>query len=207
MKKSIVFILLVLSAIMLAAQQEPLKQKLEMRIDSIGNARIKVSMTMNASQWQMWLQSLGNNPALLKRTMERTLPGFFLDDFHLEKNDMERSFEFSMKAYGACEVNRRGKWIVNTEQKNADITKLTDHKYMMVYMDAANNLQVTQFLEFPPAAKNIVVSKDAYDRTQFEFDMTTPGQKAGIVFWAGLLLVLAGSGWIIAEITTRKKAS
>jgi hypothetical protein len=207
MKKTLIFIMLGFCAYALMAQQEPLKQKLEMRIDSIGNARIKVSMTMNAGQWQTWLQSVGNNPALLKRNMERTLPGFFLDDFQLEKNDMERSFEFSMKAYGACEVNRRGKWIVNTEQKNADITQLTDHKYMMVFMDAANNIQVTQFLEFPPAAKNITISKDAYDRTQFEFDMAAPGQKTGIMFWAGLMLILAGGGWIIAEIVTRKKVS
>jgi len=197
MKKILLIILIVLGAFQLPAQREPLKQRIEMRIDSIGNAHMKVSMTMNAGQWQMWLQSGGNNPAIMKRTMERALPGYFLDDFNLVRNDMERSFEFSFKAYGVCQVNRRGKWIVNTEQKNAEITTLTDRKYMMVSMDAMNNLQITQFLEFPSQARNITITKDAYDRSQFVFDMDATRQKMGFTFWLGLLLILSGSGWLL----------
>lgn len=34
--------------------------------------------------------------------------------------------------------------------------------------------------------------------------MATPGQKAGIMFWAGLLLILAGDGWLIALIASIK---
>jgi hypothetical protein len=187
------------------AQMEPLKQRLEMRIDSIGNARIKVSMTMNAGQWQMWLQSGGNNPAIMKRTMERALPAYFLDDFNLVRNDMERSFELSFNAYGVCQVNRRGKWIVNTEQKNTEITTLTDRKYMMVSMDAINNLQVTQFLDFPSKARNITISKDAYERTQFEFDMDSPRHKMGATFWIGLLLILSGLGWLLTHFFNQSK--
>jgi hypothetical protein len=198
MKKILFVIMIVFWVLQLFAQREPLRQRIEMRIDSIGNAHMKVSMTMNAGQWQMWLQSGGNNPAIMKRTMERALPGYFLDDFNLVRNDMERSFEFSFKAYGVCQVNRRGKWIVNTEQKNAEITTLTDRKYMMVSMDAMNNLQITQFLEFPSQARNITITKDAYDRSQFVFDMDAPRQKTGITFWLGLLLILSGSGWLLS---------
>ena len=197
MKKILFVLMIVFWVFQLFAQREPLRQRIEMRIDSIGNAHMKVSMTMNAGQWQMWLQSGGNNPAIMKRTMERALPGYFLDDFNLVRNDMERSFEFSFKAYGVCQVNRRGKWIVNTEQKNAEITTLTDRKYMMVSMDAMNNLQITQFLEFPSQARNITITKDAYDRSQFVFDMDATRQKMGFTFWLGLLLILSGSGWLL----------
>jgi hypothetical protein len=205
MKKIFLILLIVFWVFPLLAQIEPLRQRIDMRIDSIGNAYMKVSMTMNAGQWQMWLQSGGNNPAIMKRTMERALPGYFLDEFNLVRNDMERSFEFSFKAYGACQVNRRGKWIVNTEQKNAEITTLTDRKYMMASMDAMNNLQITQFLDFPSEARNITISKDAYDRTQFEFDMDSPAHKTGATFWIGLLLILSGSGWLLTHFFNQSK--
>ena len=198
MKRNLFFVLLLGCAMGLMAQTEPLKQKLEIRLDSIGNANFKDSMTMNATQWQVWLHSVGNNPAVMKRMMERALPGYFLDDFDLQKNDMERSFEFIFKAYGVCEIDRHGKWIMNTEEKNADITTLSERKFMMVTMDTENNIQNTQYLDFPKEAKNIIISQDAYDNTQFEFDMASPGPQKGWMLWSGIGLLLLGGGWLAA---------
>lgn len=199
MKSVILFF--ILSFIINSVQaQEILKQKLEMKIDEVGNGDLKVSMSMNATQWQVWLQSLGNNPTLLKRSMERALPAYFLDNFKLEKNDMDRSFEFSFKAYGVCQVNKRGKWIVNTDQKNPDITTLTDKKYMMVWMETQSNIQQTQILDFPSTARNIQINKDAFGKTQFEFDMDTPGGTIHAIFWPGLILIISGIIWMIIRL-------
>ncbi len=194
MKKIVILTMVMICANFLYAQ-EMLKTKMEMRIDSIGDAIIKVSTTMNAQQWQMWSQTYGNNPALLKRSMEKELPGLFLDKYNLEKNDMDRSFTFTFKAYGACNVNKKGIWIVNTDQKKPDLTKLTDYKYMMVSNDMENGLQETIVIEFPESARNIQETKDAFDKTQFEFEMK--GGEAGInwMLWLGILLVVAGGGW------------
>lgn len=194
MKPTLTIIIMLFSFLVLQAQ-ELLKPKMEMKIDSIGNADIKISMTMNANQWQMWSQTFGNNPALLKRNIEKEMPGFFLDDYKLEKNDMERSFNFTFKAYGVCEVNKKGTWIVSTEQKNPDLTQLTDHKYMMVSTDVANGMQETTIIEFPESAKNIKQTKDAFDKTQFEFDMKEIRSGINWFLWIGILLAVAGGGW------------
>lgn len=196
MKRFYLLLLILLCACVMHAQ-ELLKPKMELRIDSVGNARIKVSMTLNANQWQVWTQSIGNNPALLKRNMERELPGYFLDDFNLEKNDMERSFVFTFNAYGVCMVNKKGLWIVGTDQKNPDITKISDRKYMMVSMDVLNNLQQTQIIEFPLSARNIREARDPYNKTQFEFEMGAPDHGFSLLFWIGILLTALGGGLAI----------
>ena len=199
MKSVILFF--ILSFIINSVQaQEILKQKLEMKIDEVGNGDLKVSMSMNATQWQVWLQSLGNNPTLLKRSMERALPAYFLDNFKLEKNDMDRSCEFSFKALGVCQVNKRGKWIVNTDKKNTEINTLTDKKYMMVWMETQSNIQQTQILDFPSTARNIQINKDAFGKTQFEFDMDTPGGTIHAIFWPGLILIISGIIWMIIRL-------
>lgn len=196
MKKQIITLCFLVMALFVWSQ-EPIKQKLEMRLDSVGNANIKVTMELNASQWQIWLQSTGNNPAMLKRQMERSLPAYFLDDFELKKDDMKRTFAFTFNAYGVCKVDKKGRWILTTDQKDPDITELSDRKYMMMYTEMASNLQQTQIITFPDEASNISIEKDAFGKTQFVFDMNTPGSGFSYLLWGGIALCLIGGGWIV----------
>lgn len=173
------------------------QQKIEMRIDSIGNAKLNISMTMNAQEWQIWNSNYGNNPSALKRDIERGMPAYFLDDFKLDKDDMNRSFNLSLNAYGVCDINKRGKWIVDTEQKNAQLTELTENKYMLVSspQEYGGSLQQTFIIELPETAKNIKTDKNAFGKSVFEFDMDAPSSDFNVMRWAGILLIVIGGGW------------
>ncbi len=188
-------ILLIFSFLFCFSQQS--QQKIEMKIDAIGNAKLNISMTMTAQQWQTWNANYGNNPSALKRDMERAMPAYFVDDFKLEKDDMNRSFNLSLNAYGVCEINKRGKWIANTDQKNAQLTELTDHKYMLVSspLEFGGTIQQTFIIEFPEEAKNIKIEKDAYSNTLFEFKMDNPSSNFNLMRWSGLLLLIVGGAW------------
>jgi phage gpG-like protein len=195
--KTIVCVLLFNTSINAQSQQ-----KIEMRIDSIGNAKLAVSMTMNAQQWQVWNSNYGNNPSALKRDIERSMPAYFLDNFKLEKDDMNRSFNLSLNAYGVCEINKRGKWIVDTDQKNAQLTELTGNKYMLVSSppEYGGNLQQTFIVELPNKAKNIKTDKDAYGKSVFEFDMDAPSSGFNMMRWSGVFLLIIGGGWLGKDI-------
>ena len=174
------------------------QQKIEMKIDSIGNAKITVSMTMNAQQWQVWTSSLGNNPAALKREIERSMPAYFLDDFKLEKDDMNRSFSLSLNAYGTCKIDKRGKWTLETYQKDANVTELTDHKYMLVSSppELGGAVQQTFLVEFPEAAQDIKIDKDAFSQSVFEFKMDGPSSSGlNYLRYAGLFFIVVGGVW------------
>ncbi len=177
-------------------------QKIDMKIDSLGNAKINVSMTMTATQWQVWLQTIGNNPAIMKREIERSMPAYFLGDYKLEKNDMERSFNVSLMAYGVCEVDKRGNWTIDTDQKDANLTEITDHKYMLVSTppELGGNIQQTFTIDFPEAAKNIKVDKDTFGKTIFKFDMENSTAGFNLMLWAGVLLLLIGGSWLVKNV-------
>ncbi len=197
MKKYISLLVIAFLIISGTAFAQQMQQKIDMRIDSIGNAKIKISMNMTAQEWQMWNGSFGNNPAALKRDMERAMPGYFLDDFKLEKDDMNRSFELTLNAYGACDIDKRGKWIVETDQKDANLTKITDHKYMLVSspMEYGGALQQTYTIEFPDAATDIKEDTDALGNTIFKFDMESPGGGFNLLRLSGIALMIIGGGW------------
>lgn len=190
----------------LAYGQQIMKQKIEMDLDAFGNANITVSMTMDATSWQNWVAVYGNNPAILKRQMEREMPAYFLGDFSLEKNEMERSWQLKLKAYGVCKVDKRGNWIIETNDKNIDLTELNEKEYMYIAspLEYGGQLQQTTYLRFPAESANIEVDKDALGKTLFKFDMK--GQKAGfgIPGYIGIGLVLAGLALFFAM---RKKSS
>ncbi len=189
----IVFCALLLGTAVNAQSQ----QKIEMRIDSIGNAKIKISMIMSAKQWQLWNSNYGNNPAAFKREMERSMPAYFLDNFKLVKDDMKRSFNLTFSAYGVCEINKRGKWIIDTDQKNAQLTELSKYKYMLVSspVEYGGTLQQTYIIELPKEAKNIKLDTDAYGESIFEFNMDAPSQGFNLIRWIGILLIVVGVGF------------
>lgn len=183
----------------LSGLAQQMNQKIEMILDEQGNAQINMSMKMNAQAWQTWVQSIGNNPAALKRSVEREMPAYFLDDFKLEKDDMERSFELSLKAYGVCKVDKRGNWILETDDKNVQLTELTERKYMYVASppEMGGQVQQTYMIEFPEAAQNIEVEEDAFGQTVFEFDMALEAPSGGgWLRWSGLGLMLLGLAWL-----------
>ena len=192
--KKIILSVLLLSFISVFSQQA--QQKIEMKIDAIGNTKIIVSMTMNAQQWQIWLSNLGNNPAALKREIERSMPAYFLDDFKLEKDDMNRSFSLSLNAYGVCEINKRGKWTIDTDQKNAQVTELTKSKYMLVSSppELGGTVQQTYIIEFPDEASDVKIDKDAYGKSIFKFEMENPNSSFHFLRWAGIAFILVGGG-------------
>tara|TARA_R110000850_G_scaffold80862_1_gene173472 strand:- start:10182 stop:10832 length:651 start_codon:yes stop_codon:yes gene_type:complete len=186
------------------------RQEIHMKIDSIGDAHIKVTMTMNAQQWQNWSASFGNNPSALKREMERSMPSYFLDNFKLEKDDMNRSFELSLKAYGVCKINKRGKWSFDTDQKDANATELTSQKYMLVSSppEFGGTLQQTYIVEFPEAAKDIKLDKDAFGNSIFEFKMDGPSKgNSRTLSIAGFVLLLVGGVWTGKNVLAGKQNS
>lgn len=200
-------LLLLLAGISLSYAQQ-MNQKIEMQLDPMGNADLNISMKMNATNWQNWVQTLGNNPAALKRAIEREMPAYFLDDFKLEKNDMERSFQLSLKAYGVCKVDKKGKWILETDAKDIEITELTARKYMFVNSPAelGGQIQQTTMVEFPEAASQIEIDKDAFGKTVFEFDMENTGGSINWLRWAGIALLLGGLIWGVLQMVMTPKA-
>ncbi len=194
MKTKLILLLVFINTIGFSQQSS---QNIEMNIDQLGNATIKVSMKMNAQQWQMWNSNFGNNPAALKREIERGMPGYFLDDFKLEKEDMKRSFELTVRAFGVCKIDKRGNWSFETDEKDANLTKLTDTKYMLVSspLEYGGQLQQTFIINFPEEASEIEVEEDSYGKTLFEFKMEDPTSNFNTIRWAGVLFFIIGGGW------------
>lgn len=198
--RNLTFLLLFAAAF--TARAQDMQQKIDMAINGLGDATMSISMTLAARQWDMWNQTVGNNPAALKRDIERSMPAYFLEDFKLDKNDMDRSFTVTLRAPGICKVDKKGRWILETDQKNPQITELSEGKYMMVQSpkEMGGAVQQTTMITFPDEASDIKMDKDAFGKTVFEFEMSEPTGASGLLLWIGLALLLAGAAWLVVVL-------
>lgn len=195
MKKIIiVFISLVFCVNVYAQEIKPFKINLEFSLDEYGNGKVVYSTKMNASQWDNFKRSTGNNQSLLKRELERALPGYFLSGFDYKEDAMNRSYSLSFNAAGVATINNSGKWVVDLDSKNPDVTKVSDNVYMMISESSAGGqlIQTTQKLIFPESASNIKEEKNSFGKAIFTFDMGGASKMGNAMQYGGIgLMVLA----------------
>ncbi len=179
-----------------AAGQEEIKgtkQKMEIKLDELGNASISVTMKLNASQWDMFKRSLGNNTSLLKRQIEKGMPKFFLKDFKYNEDQMERTYTLEMKALAVASVDKAGKWKAELDTKDPDIMKINDQQFKLDANYAVNGglVEQTQQIYLPAGAKDGKVEKDSFGKAVLTYH-TSVGFMNTIITGFGILLVLVG---------------
>lgn len=200
MKKILISIIALFVYVFVNAQEiKPVKNNIEFTLDEYGNSNVVYSMKMNASQWDNFKRSMGNNQSLLKRELERGLPAFFLSDFEYKEDAMDRSYSLSFTAIGVGKIGSNGKWIIDLDAKNPDVTKINDNTYMMITESSAGGqlIQTTQKIIFPEAASNIKQEKNSFGKAIFTFDMTGSSTAGNAMQYGGIGLMVLGAilGW------------
>ena len=170
------------------------KQKLDITLDDLGNARIAVTMKLNASQWDMFKKSLGNNTSNLKREMIKGMPKFYLTDFKYNEDQMERTYTLEMKALAVASVDKNGKWKADLDAKDPDIMKVNDKQFKLDanYISGGGLIEQTQQIYLPEGAKNAKVEKDSFGKAILTYQ-TGIGFLNIIITIAGILFILAGA--------------
>ncbi len=198
MKKYIILIILSLPFLTITAQQaiNPLKVNIIFRLDGYGNSNMEVSTKLNAAQWDIFKQKIGNNVAILKRQMERSLPTYFLTDFNYSEESMERIYTLKFKALGVAKFKNKDRRIIEMDSRNPDVTQVSEGVYMMssTYDQGGMLMQETSKIIFPKGSKDIKVESDSFGKAVFTYTCPTPGANKSLYsVFAGVLLII-GSG-------------
>lgn len=169
------------------------KQKLDITLDDLGNAHIAVTMKLNASQWDMFKKSLGNNTANLKREMVKGMPKFYLTDFKYNEDQMERSYTLEMRALAVASVDKNGKWKADLDAKDPDIMKVNDQQFKLDanYISGGSLIEQVQQIYLPGNATNAKVEKDSFGKAVLTYKVGS-GFMNIIITGIGILFILAG---------------
>ncbi len=207
MKHNIIRICILFISILLIGKyvdaQEPIKgtkQKLDIKMDELGNADITITMKLNASQWDMFKRNAGNNTSNLKREVEKGMPKYYLKDFKYSEDQMERTYKLEMNALAAAYVDKNGKWRAELDSKDPDIMKINETQYKLDanFSGPAGFIEQTMQIYLPSNAKNSKIEKDSFGKAVLTYE--SGGGWLSLLFTgAGILLILAGAALIFLE--------
>jgi len=183
-----------------------LKQTIDMNIDKLGNANIDVSTNLSAAQWDNFKRNIGNNVSLIKRSMERALPKYYLTDFNYTEQAMDRAYDVKFKALGICSMNRNGVWEAKLDTKKPDITKLSNYEFVMTEDILTNGALVQQTikLHLPSVAQGAKVEKDSFGKAEVTYK-TGQDIVSKLITALGIILILSG-GWLFYRNSQSKKS-
>jgi len=172
-------------------------QEFDFKIDKIGDAIYEVSTKMNQLQWESFKSGpLVNDPSISKRDLERAMSTYVIEDFKRDIDDMNRTVKMSFKLKALATYNGNGKWVLNLQIKDPQITKLSDNSYMNTTNIYLNGQLVQQIykVSFPDGATNIQQSTDSFGKAIFTY--TSGGGLSAYLTWnniLGLLLLIAAA--------------
>jgi hypothetical protein len=182
------------------------KQTIDFTVDELGDATVEVYMKLNASQWDMFKRSLGNNVSILKRSMETALPKSYLTDFSYAEEPMERAYKVKFKALGICSMNKNDMWVAKLDTKDPDITRLSDREFILNEDILMNGMviQQTQKLHLPSAASGAKIEKDSFGKAVLTYK--TGNSLMSIVLTSVGILLIASGAWLMYKNISGKKS-
>ena len=193
MKKMKIFLLsfiLCISAQLINAQLiEGMKVNIDVNVDPLGDANIKMEMKFNAQLWDEYKRSGSDNAAVLKQQTIRSFPKFVVEDFDVKFNEMDRMATLTYKVPGLASQNEKGKWQSSFDSKDPDVTKLSDRNFLLVDPETHQSLKIN----LPENAKNAKIDKDSFGNAVLSYDANVPGGAfSNIIKYLGFLLIGVG---------------
>lgn len=171
-----------------------MKQIFDITLDENGKGTVEVFMKLNASQWDVFKEMLGNNPYLLKREMQNALPKYFLTDFEYQEKSMDRSYTLKFKVPGFSSLAKGDKWNAPLDSKDPDILKLSDREYVLTQDLAVGNgvlAQQTMKIHLPSNTSESKMEKDSFGKAVLTYS-TSPDVAQTSIIGLGILLMLGG---------------
>ena len=179
-----------------------LTQNIDMYIDKLGDAKMELSMKMDASQWNMFISSeYAKNKSLFRRDMEREMMWVQIDDIDMHLDDKNRIATATMSVKNMASYSGDNLWTLKMGGKDVSLNKISDNCYLMtnnIVSEDGGIIQQLQKFIFPAGATNVRQDSDRYGNTVILYDLPVreAGMTGGIAI-IGIILILLGGLWLL----------
>jgi hypothetical protein len=164
-------------------------------VNPYGDGTITVTFRLSASQWENWREQYGDHPDLLKRDFKQRFAKYALDDFKLERNDMDRTAVATigtralttMRGNGirAIEVAKEARFVSNSGSDWIFESVVQSSPYSPIVTE-------TTRIILPAEATNVHVENEGGGPRHLVYQMLENGQGDGLMFWLGIAGIAVG---------------
>lgn len=166
--------------------QNGFKTTIDMRIDSKGSTVCEYGTKYNAAYWDNFLRTVGSNTSILKNMIIRMFPKYVLSDFTYTQDPNSRSNKVTFKIDGMMTINKNGKWMADLEQKDPDITKISDAEFLLLQEGT------TLKIHLPEGTSGAKIEKDSFGKAMLTYPANEGGLLGKILLFAGIAIMALG---------------
>ena len=208
MKRVLCILFLSISSLLAVPQH----QAIDMRLDNVGDADISMKLKFDAQAWQMWKSSVGENPSVMKREINRQFSTITLEDFSMDRNDLEREVTVNFHAVGLARYLGDGRWEADVETDDNDPStsvsrrKVSDTAYLTTAtvsepgMGVVMQQEITVFTPEGASALKEATSETGSDLIRYQLAPDEAGNPTkmgyfaagGVCSLAGVILLVSG---------------
>ena len=178
-----------------------LTQNIDMIIDDLGDAKMELTMKMDASQWNAYINSeYAKNQSIFRRDLEREMMWVLIDDIEMKLDDKTREAKATLSVKNIASYMGDNRWTLRLGSKDINVTKISDKCYLMtnnIVSDNGGIIQQMQKFIFPDKATNIKTDNDRYGNTVVTYDLQVREGGLGIGVIIGFIFILLGSLWLL----------
>lgn len=168
---------------------KPFKVNMEMATDEKGDVVVTINVKYNAATWEELKQNHGTDASIIKNVWKREFPKYELTDFNISNVDIDRTTISKFKILGMLKVDENGKWQADLDQKDPDITKVSDNQFLLVDGSSGQTLKI--FL--PSSSSDAKVEKDSFGKAILTYTAPASGGGIGnIIKYLGFLVAAGG---------------
>lgn len=171
-----------------------------------GSVVATVEMTFDASQWLQWKPTVGDQPARLRAMMKHHLGAqFSIDDFKLERDDLNRKAKMTLTSAVGPALTRDGRFSLPVEKEFRLVTGADRVWFFSGNNPLAGNTLNTIKVILPEnlAAVKLLNVGDPNQALVYTLKLK-PGTSRRYV-WAGIALLGFGSMLLGAELRAAKR--
>lgn len=187
-----------------AQAQENLPKTADIAFDvaADGSVNMAFQMTFDAAPWRSWKAMVGDEPARLRAMMRHQFAAMTLENFKLERDDMNRVAKMSMHSPAGPELREDGSYQIPVDGYFRPVSHAGREWYFSGNNPNAgytlNNVKVT----LPPNAVNAYVANPENPDQAVVFALVAPASPArwfylggSVVSLLGLALLMTGAFW------------
>jgi hypothetical protein len=172
-----------------------------------GSINLTFQMSFDAGPWKIWKTIVGDEPSRLRAMMRHQFAAFVIDDFKLEKDDMNRTAKMTMRSPAGPELRKDQRFQISVE----GWCRLVNHTGREWFFSgnnpsAGNTLNTIKIIMPANTVEATLVNPGTPEQTLVYSLRESPG-KSRIVLWSGAVIMVLGAGMLTAGFLPRKRPS
>jgi hypothetical protein len=172
-------------------------------IESNGSISLAFQMTFDAGPWKVWKTIIGDEPSRLRAMMRHQFAAYVIDDFKLEKDDMNRVAKVTLRSPAGPELRKDQRSQIPVEGWCRLINHTGREWFFSGNNPSAGDTLTTIKIVLPA---NTVEATLLNARTPDQVLVDSLRESIGpsrIVLWSGAVFMVLGGGLLIAGLVPR----